>query len=212
MVKLFFEANLVKKALKKYTKISDAFTLEILQTFTDIRYEDSISSIEQFKAQSLWRNSLIRVGNRPICYRSWYSKRVKNVCHLIRDETNYLSFSDCKERYNIKTNILTFQGVISAIKSLWKTYDVNNHCCNTKCENLIDMFLKTSKPSRLAYKIIVDKKQNSLIDSHRKWTADCMLESDDSINWKVVYRTPFLCTRISQFILLAEKFLQSDWL
>ena len=140
-----FRGNLSKKDLAKYITISDAFTLEILQTFTDIRYEGSISSIEQFKAQSLWQNSLIRVGNRPICYRSWYSKGVKNVCHQIRDETSYLSFSDFKERYNIKTNFLTFQGVISAIKSLLKTYDT---------------FLKTSKPSRLAYKILVEKKKN----------------------------------------------------
>ena len=125
-----FRGNLSKKDLAKYIKISDAFTLEILQIFTDIRYEDSISSIEQLKAQSLWQNSLIRVGNRPISYRSWYSKGVKNVCHLIRDGTKYLSFSDFEERYNIKTNFLTFQGVISAIKSSLKTYDVNNHCCS----------------------------------------------------------------------------------
>ena len=121
-----FRGNLSKKDLAKYITISDAFALK-LQTFTDIRYEGSISSIEQFKAQSLWQTSLTRVGNRPICYRSWYSKGVKNVCHLIRDETSYLSFSDFKERYNIKTNFLTFQGVISAIKSLLKTYDVNNN-------------------------------------------------------------------------------------
>ena len=68
-----FRGNLSKKDLAKYITISDAFTLEILQTFTDIRYEGSISSIEQFKAQSLWQNSLIRVGNRPICYRYSYS-------------------------------------------------------------------------------------------------------------------------------------------
>ena len=115
-----FRGNLLvsKKDLAKYITISDAFTLEILETFTDIRYEGSFSSIEQFKAQSLWQNPLIRVGIRPICYRSWYSKGVKNVCHLIRDETSYLSFSDFKECYNIKTNFLTFQGVISAIKVL----------------------------------------------------------------------------------------------
>ena len=74
-----FRGNLNKKDLAKYITISDVFTLEILQTFTDIRYEGSISSIEQFKAQSLWQNSLVRDGNRPICYRSWYSKGVKNV-------------------------------------------------------------------------------------------------------------------------------------
>ena len=50
--------------------------------------------------------------------------------------------------------------MISAIKSLLKTYDVNNNICDTKCENLIDTFLKTSKPSRIAYKIIVEKKKN----------------------------------------------------
>ena len=50
-----FRGNLSKKDLAKYITISDAFTLEILQTFTDIRYEGSISSIEQFKAQSLWQ-------------------------------------------------------------------------------------------------------------------------------------------------------------
>ena len=57
-----FRGNLSKKDLAKYITISDAFTLKILQTFTDIRYEGSISFIEQFKAQSLWQNSLIRVG------------------------------------------------------------------------------------------------------------------------------------------------------
>ena len=48
-----FRGNLSKEQMAKYIKISDAFTLEILQTFTDIRYEDSISFVEQFKAQSL---------------------------------------------------------------------------------------------------------------------------------------------------------------
>ena len=98
--------------------------------------------------------------------------------------------------------------MISAIKSLLKTYDVNNNSCDTKCENLIDTFLKTNKPSRLAYKILVEKKQQkSPIDSQRKWTADCMLESDNSINWKVVYRTPFLCTKISKLIVFQFKLL-----
>ena len=41
----------------------------------------------------------------------------------------------------------------------------------------------------------------------RKWTADCMLESDNSINWKVVYRTPFLCTKISKLIVFQFKLL-----
>ena len=81
MVKKFFEATSIKKICQNQT-----FTSEILQIWTDIKYEANISSIEQLKAQNLWQNSLIRVGNRPIYYRSWSSKGVKTVGHLIKDE------------------------------------------------------------------------------------------------------------------------------
>ena len=110
-----FRGNLNKEDLSKYIKISESFTSEILQIWTDIKYEANISSIEQLKAQNLWQNSLIRVGNRPIHYRSWSSKGVKTVGHLIKDENNFLSFSDFTEHYNIKTNFLTFHGMISAV-------------------------------------------------------------------------------------------------
>ena len=65
-----FRGNLSKEDLSKYIKISDTFTSEILHIWTDIKYEANISSIEQLKAQYLWQNSLIRVGNRPMHYRS----------------------------------------------------------------------------------------------------------------------------------------------
>ena len=98
-----FRGNLSKEDLSKYIKISDTFTLEILQIWTDIKCEANISSIEQLKAHNLWQNSLIRVGNRPIHYRSWSSKGVTTVGHLMKDENNFLSFSDFTDRYNIET-------------------------------------------------------------------------------------------------------------
>jgi len=72
-----FRGNLNKEDLSKYIKISESFTSEILQIWTDIKYEANISSIEQLKAQNPWQNSLIRVGNRPIHYRSWSSRALK---------------------------------------------------------------------------------------------------------------------------------------
>ena len=116
-----FRGNLSKEDLSKYIKISDTFTSEILHIWTDIKCEANISSVEQLKAQNLWQNSLIRVGSRPIHYRSWSFQGVRTVNHLIKDENNFLSFSDFTDRYNIKTNFLTLQGVISAVKALRKT-------------------------------------------------------------------------------------------
>ena len=61
---------------------------------------------------SLWLNSFIHVNNKPIHYLSWSSQGIQNIGHLMENETRFLSFSEFKERYNIKINFLSFCGVI----------------------------------------------------------------------------------------------------
>ena len=117
-----FKGNLHKKDLLAYFKVSDVFLEEILQTWSNTNYEDNISSKEQLLSQYLWLNSLIRVNNKPIHYAAWSSKGIQYIGHLMENETRFLSFSEFKERYNIKTNFLSFCGVISAIKHLVITF------------------------------------------------------------------------------------------
>ena len=63
------------------------------------------------------------------------------------------------------------------------------------------------KPNRLAYKILVSKKQKRPMTAQRKWIADCMLETQENIDWKTVYRTPFLCIKITKLIVFQFKLL-----
>ena len=202
-----FRGNLSKEDLLKQFKISDTFTSEILQIWTDIKFEANIYSIEQLKAQNLWQNSLIRVGNKPIHYKSWSSKGVRSVGHLLKDSTHFLSFEDFTERFNIKTNFLTFQGVISAIKALWKSNEENLHNITTNYQTFIDTFLKARQPNRLAYKTLVGKKQKNPVEAQRKWIADCRVETQENIDWDTVYRSSFLCTKISKLIVFQFKLL-----
>ena len=102
----FFRTNLNKQDLLKTIKTAKAFTSEILHIWSEISLETNVSSIDQLKAQSLWHNSLIRVGNKPVYYRSWSVKGVKTVGHLMNDANSFLSFSDFKELYDTKTNFL----------------------------------------------------------------------------------------------------------
>ena len=103
----------------------------------------------------------------------------------MKDENNFLSFSDFTERCNVKTNALTFHGVISAVKALRKRNEANLHNDNgTIYETIIETFLKTKEPNRIAYKILVSKKQKSPMDTQRKWVAECMLENQENIDWK----------------------------
>ena len=202
-----FRGNLSKEDLSKHFKLSDTFISEILRIWTDIKYEANIYSIEQLKAQNLWQNSLIRVGNKPIHYESWSSKGVRNVGHLMKNSMHFLSCEDLTERFNIKTNFLTFQGVISAIKALWKSNEENLHNITTNYETFTDTFLKAKQPNRLAYKILVSKKQKKPVEAQRKWIADCSVETQENIDWDTVYRSSFLCTKISKLIVFQFKLL-----
>ena len=59
----------------------------------------------------------------------------------MKDSTHFLSFEDFTDRFNIKTNFLTFQGVISAIKArLWKSNEGNLHNITTNYETFTVTF------------------------------------------------------------------------
>ena len=60
--------------------------------------------------------------------------------HLMKDSTHFLCIEAFTERCNIKINFLTFQGVISAIKALWKSNKENLHNITTNYETFTDTF------------------------------------------------------------------------
>ena len=102
-----FKGNLNKNDLAKFIHISDPFTTEIVKIWSKISYDDSITSTENLVSLPLWQNSLVRIGNKPIYYKSWSSKRIQNVRHLMKDTDNLLSFTEFKERFDVKTNFIT---------------------------------------------------------------------------------------------------------
>ena len=98
-----FKGNLTKNDLAKFIHVSDAFTTEILKIWSEIGYKDKITSIENLLSLPLWQNSLVRIGDKPIYYKSWSSKGIQKVRHL--------TFTEFKKCFNVKTNFLVYDGV-----------------------------------------------------------------------------------------------------
>ena len=174
-----------------YFKVSDVFLQEILQTWSNNIYEENICSKKQLLSQSLWLNSLIRVNNKPIHYLSWSSQGIQNIGHLMENETRFLSFSEFKERYNIKINFLSFCGVISAVKYLVITFNKNASQESINYESFFDKFLKAKNTNKIVYKKLIEKKRKQPVNSQMKWSADFMIEKNEPIDWKAAYRLPF---------------------
>ena len=62
-----FKGNLNQKDLLT-VGISDPFLLELLQIWSEIAFEDRMVSVTQLRSQSIWFNSLIRIGNKPVYF------------------------------------------------------------------------------------------------------------------------------------------------
>ena len=124
---------------------------KILKICSEISYDESITSTENLLSLPLWQNSLVRIGNKPgIFYKSWSSKGIQNVKHLMKDADSLLSFSEFKERVDVKTNFLVYHGVVSCIKLLRNATENQNQMKITEISALLGNFIKAPKPNILA--------------------------------------------------------------
>ena len=123
---VIFKGNVNKNDLAKLIHISDPFTTEIRKIWSEISYDDNITSTENLLSLPLWQNSLVRIGNKPIYYKSWSSKGIQNVRHLMKDTDNLLSFTEFKERFDVKTNFLVYHGVVPCIRLLRNAIEEKN--------------------------------------------------------------------------------------
>ena len=105
----------------KYTKdlkISDPFVTEILEIWSEVCFQEAVTSDDHFSSLPLWQNSLIRIQNKPVLYNDWISKGILQVKHLMDDFSNLLSLNAFQNKYGIKVQPLTFFGITSAVNRL----------------------------------------------------------------------------------------------
>jgi len=86
-----FLGNLDKIDTKKHFQTSDIFVNEILLIWAEEKFTKNISSLQHYKTQRLWNNSLIRIDRKPAYYREWLAKGISTVDSLIKDDISFLS-------------------------------------------------------------------------------------------------------------------------
>ena len=156
----------------------------------------------------LWNNSLIKVGNSPNYYKTWLSKGIREVRHLMKDENSFLSLADFRERFDIKTNVVTFHGIISVLKVQRELLRKKDKVPGSRVNgSFAEKLLKAKKPNIIVYDKFIALKQIFPRRSQNKWITEGNLECSDSINCKAVYKLPFCCTKASKLIIFQFKFL-----
>ena len=93
------EGNLDIKDTKKLANNLSPFLKEILEIWSELNYQGSIETVQSFLAQSLWCNSLIRVMDKPVFYKSWCQVGISHVNQIVREVRT------CHQQ-NLKTGII----------------------------------------------------------------------------------------------------------
>ena len=141
----------------------------------------------------LWTNwSSIKVGIKWAFLR-WIKSLRKNQVLFSCHQQNL------KKKYQTKVCPLTFYGMTSTLRELWKNKKLPNVPLNCKeQESFTTAFLKSKKPSRLAYQKLVELKCNYKISSQEK-CSKVFPEARDLI-WQNSYMTAFKCTKSTNWI------------
>ena len=148
----------------KDLRISDPFVKEILEIWSEVCFEEEVTSVDHFSSLPLWQNSLLQIQNKPVLYNDWISKGILQVKHLMDDSCNLLSLTAFQNKYDIKVQPLTFFGITSAVNRLCRSVTRTHN----KYESFLSKLLNTKKPSRLAYQKLVSKKSEHPISCQEK--------------------------------------------
>ena len=111
-----------------------------------------------------------------------------------------------ESKYYNKVCPLTLYGMTSTLRELWRNKKPPGIPLNCKeQESFTTTFLKSKKPSRLAYQKLVEAKCTHKISSQEKWTK-VFPEAHDLI-WNNTYMTAFKCTKSTKLIEFQYRFL-----
>ena len=60
----------------------------------EVNFEPKIISRDHFLDQQLWHNSLIKIANKTVFLKNWFSKGITRVKHLLGPDNTFLSLND----------------------------------------------------------------------------------------------------------------------
>ena len=85
--KLVFWGNLSPHDVR-FLNLRDPFSAEIMEHWT------TLNNNLDFTSAQVWHNSLIRIENKPILYKSWFTAGVKDVKDILdTDENSILGYT-----------------------------------------------------------------------------------------------------------------------
>ena len=183
-------------------EIDDPVTKELIEIWSRLNFKRQPSDLSSIP---IWYNSLVRIDNKPIYYKSWYKAGILFQNHLLDENLHFLTFDAFEEKYSVKINFLQYQSVVNAVSKMKSICTCSQAVTNTVEEQ--NNLLASTEFCKLAYTILIKQITSIPHKSQSKWLSDCNSQSVDCIDWRSSHGLAFLCTRESKLRTFQFKFL-----
>ena len=174
--------------------VKNPFWQEVFNAWTELQNKLVIKDEYEFISMNIWRNKQIKIGNQTIFYRDWANKGIWLINDLLKEDGQFMNLQEFQNKFNINTNFLRYQSLLSAIKSSMKSLNINSQrlykIIGPVIPVTIKTFLKSSKGSKDMYRILISKTSN--INSEEKWSN--VLDINE-LPWYKIYKLPFKTTK-----------------
>ena len=125
---------------------------------------------------------------------------------LVNDDFKVITYGEFREKYCLSASFLEFYGVTSAIRSAMKSWKLKTP--DGKDQGFsVQKLIAATKPTTLAYKILLQKNSTCPRRSQEKWVRDCDFVVVEDLSWRSLYLLPRFCTLSTKIRNFQFKFL-----
>ena len=137
----------------------------------------------------LYFNNNICIGGSHIFYSTWYKKGLIYINDMYKENGSLYTIQELQDIYKIKTNFLTYNGLIASINSFKSL--IQNNVDLKKLEYLLRpnycwLFFKSARGCYDFYELL--NRNVAVPTSQTKWESIYDIEAN---TWRDIYYSPF---------------------
>ena len=141
------------------------FWVEVLRTWLNFTFDDPISN-EQVRKQTIWFNSNIRIGRKPVFWSKWFEAGILKMKDVVNENGEFLTHEEMERKFKIKIVYLNYLSLRAAVPEQWmRLLQVET---DLKFKNWFEHFRNMGKVVKMAYQEL-NKDENLLYDVWIRW-------------------------------------------